>query len=539
MKITTVRESLLAGGCAAAVAVVSLSAGCQQEPIDPQALADHAADNVAAVFQSAAHSAQGNDGVGKAASRIGSGLSTVARSAGNVPLDPTHGSDGPGALPRLISPRSALGGTLRSVPGFRAVARPFASESMFGPSPVGGALYATEAPSELASDLDEAGGNLRRLLKERIFTAANLESKTDSEAIYLLRPDSTCRDLEDNSLDKKCVDNLTKVDLRVRLTRAGGGVRFEVLVGSERARPVALSISDVQVALDLYLGGLKTTSAILARNLGSDDDTPDVLEGALRWALTKESDHRASIALSITEAVTVEKRGDGAMKFKSATANPLLALTADGDAGTITGRTGLGKTEVFAPWQPDGNKNTGADMHLVLGGLTGAITFTEASDTVKLTGLGLGDGPTFLEVRGQRIMQVDLNENDGRAYDVSIDFDASGKPRLALSPRFDLSLAWKLAAVMGDFKKTPPAHMLDERYQLKLDPAGGMGPVFGPYENPTTHEGGLRLHAGKLTLSSSKVAMPFTLEAGQCLAGAEPAADQHPVLGAFKAGPCP
>jgi hypothetical protein len=536
MKITTVRDSLLAGGC---VATLALSA-CQQEAIDPQALAEHAADNVAAVFTSAAHSAEGNVGVEKTTSRLGDGLSTVARAGGNVALDPTHGQGS--ALPRLISPGMGLLATFRSVPAMRAVARPFATESMFGPSPVSGALYATAEKSELASDLDEAGQNLRRLLKERVFTAANLESKTDEEAIYLLRPDSTCRDLEDGSLDKKCADNLTKVELRVRLTRAGGGTRFELLVGSERALPLALNISDVQIALDTYFAGIKTSSAILARTLKQKDTTPEVFKGAMRYALTKEGEHRASVSMAITEAVEVKESATSTTRFKSAASAagaPLLALTADGDAGTITGSMGLTTTEVFAPWQPDGNKNTGAEMHAVMGGLTGAITFTKAADTVKLTGMGLGKGSTYLEVRGQRILQLDLNPNDGRVYDVAIDFDASGAPRLALSPRFDLTMAWKLSAVMGDFKTAPPAHMLDETYQLKLDPAAGMGPAFTSFEDKAAHEGGLRLLSGKLTLSSSKVAMPFTLEAGQCLSGREPAPGEHPVLGAFKAGTCP
>jgi hypothetical protein len=245
--------------------------------------------------------------------------------------------------------------------------------------------------------------------------------------------------------------------------------------------------------------------------------------------------------MAISEAIEVKEK-DSTTRFKTAASEPgapLFGLTVDGDAGTMTGRLGLTTTELFAPWQPDGNKNTGAEMHLVAGGLTGAITFTKAADSVKLTGLGLGKGATYLEVRGQRIFQLDLNENDGRAYDVAIDFDSAGAPRLAISPRFDLKMAWKLAAVAADFKSAPPAHMLDETYQLKLDPAQGLGPSFGPFENKAAHQSGLRLLAGKLTLSSSKVATPFTLDAGQCLIGKEPGAGEHPVLGAFAATTCP
>jgi hypothetical protein len=536
-KLFTLRDSLLASGCAASV---TLLAACQQEAElgDPQAVTAAAADNVAGIFESAAHAAQGNNAIGKTTGRIGDGLGVIAGSAGNVALDPTMGS---GALPRVITGGSALGATLRRLPAVRAVVRPLATESLFAPEPVAGALYAQSNDSELASDLDETGRSLRRLLKERVFAAGNLENKTDSEAIYLLRPDPTCRSLEEDGtpgeIDAKCADNLAKLPLRVRVTRAGSGARFELLVGSERARPLALTITDAQIAVDLDLGGVKTTSAILARTLNQKDDTPEVLKGALRYALTKEGPHRVALAMAVTQALEVDERGSGGARITSAATDPLLSLTADGDAGTITGRIGLGQTEVVDAWEPDGNKSSGADMRVVLGGLTGAITFTEASETVKLTGLGLGKGSTYMEVRGQRIFQLDLNESDGRAYDATIDFDSAGTPRLAISPRFDLVMAWKLAAVASDFKSAPAAHLLDERYQLKLDGASGMGPAFSPHESKNGD--GLRLLSGTLVLSSSKVATPVTVQSGQCLLGKEPAAGEHPVLGAFSAGPCP
>ena len=519
-------------------------AGCQQPAIDPEALAQQAGDNVSAVFESAALSAQANAGAGRATSRVGDGFGTISGSFRNVPLDA-----GGGPAP-YIRQRSLVERALLSVPGVRATVRPLATPSLLGPSRVGDAVHATaggtsDNGSELASDLDDTGRALRRFLRERVFVAANLESKTDSEAVYRLHPDPSCRDLDSDEIDRHCADTLTKVELRIRLSKDGNGSSLELLVGSERVRPVRLLIEPVRLALDYFLADTKRTSAILATALGQRDDAPDVLAGTIRLALSKEGPKAVSFSGSILQMVEIETRsGASPGTFRSAAADPVYKLTADGDKGTITGKVGLGATEWFGPWNPrepapGAPKNT--DLHVALAGLTGQITFTQATDDVALSGLGFGPGPLTVEVRGQRIFQMDLNARDGggRAFDLGISFDAQGSPRLAVTPRFDLDLAWKLGAVSGDFASPPASFLLDETYQIGLDPAAGAAPVIAPWRSPSDNQGGLRVVAGQLSIASSKAAAPVVVSAGRCLVGNKPTPEQHPVVGAFKAIDCP
>jgi hypothetical protein len=532
--------SLLGASTFGALALV---AGCQQEqPINPEALAQQASENIGAIFESAALSAQANPGAERAGSRIGSGVGTISGSFGNVPVGEDKGGGSPTPY---IRQRSVVERTLLSVPALRATLRPLATPSLLGPSRVGDALYATATEpaegTELASDLDDTGAALRRLMRERIFAAANLESKTDSEAIYLLRPDPTCRDLDSDEIDKSCADNLTKVPLRVRLSKEGGGSSMEFLVGSERARPARLLIEPTRIALDLYLGDLKRTSAILAKALGQSDDSPDGLSGTVRFALAKEGPKAASFSGAILQMVEVEqKSGSSPGRFRSAAADPIYKLTADGDKGTITGAVGLGATEFFAPWTPKEvapGTPSNTDLHVTMAGLTGEITFTQASEDVKLTRVGYGPGPLTVEVRGQRIFQMDLNAQHGRAYDLAVTFDAQGSPRLAFTPRFDLDMAFKFAAVAGDFNSPPPAFLLDETYQFALDPAAGANPVITPWKSASQE--GLRVAAGQLSIGSSKAGTPVVVSAGQCLVSAQATPEQHPVIGAFKAVDCP
>jgi hypothetical protein len=528
----------------------SLLAGCQKEaPIDAAALAAQASDSAAAIFSSAALSAQANEGAQKATSHLGSGLSTIAGSFERVPLDTGKTTTSP-----YIRQMSPVRTALLSVPAFRAVLRPLATESLLGPSPItlsptspagsSGALahvVTGEQSSELASDLDDTGQALGQLLRERVFVASNLESKSDSEAIYRLRADPTCRDLDDGHMDAGCEKNLDKVELRVRLSKsAASGAQIDLLVGSERAFPLRLIIDPAELATELYLGELKRSSAILATALGKSDDSPDVFKGTVRLALTKEGPKAVSFAAAILQTIEIEQtfgKSDPG-RFRSAAANPVWKLTADGDKGTITGMMGLGATEFFGPWNPKGTAAKNTDMHVMLGGLTGQITFTQASSDVKLTGLGWGAGPTYVEVRGQRIFQLDLNPQAARMFDLAISFDAQDKPVLAVAPRFDLTLGMHFGLVAADYGSPPPAHLLDETYDLALDPAAGATPVIAPWQSSTSDVRGLKLVAGQLSIGSSKAGAPVVVHAGQCLIARQPQAGDHPVIGAMQAADC-
>ena len=93
--------------------------------------------------------------------------------------------------------------------------------------------------------------------------------------------------------------------------------------------------------------------------------------------------------------------------------------------------------------------------------------------------------------------------------------------------------------VAADYSSPPPAHLLDETYEIVLDPAAGAGPVVAPWQSASSDEGGLKLVAGKLSIGSTKAAAPVVVNAGQCLVANQAQPGQHPVINAFKAADCP
>ena len=219
-------------------------------------------------------------------------------------------------------------------------------------------------------------------------------------------------------MDAQCEKNLNKVELRRAAVPDGGGAaQLDLLVGSERAFPLRVMIGQERLAVDLHLAEIKRTSAILAAALGETDDTPDVLKG--------------------TRAVRADQRGaqGGVVRRRD---------PADGRGGTEAGQVRSGRAafrgrrsdlqadrrwrqghhhgcdrvwrhQFYGSWDPKGNAAANTDLHLVMAGLTGQITFTQATNDVKLTGLGFGPGPTYVEVRGRRIFSMDLNQQGGRA----------------------------------------------------------------------------------------------------------------------------
>jgi hypothetical protein len=529
-----------------ALCLPSVGLACRSEPIDPGTMSQEAADRTADIVRSGALAMKGNQGATSALSDTGNGVGKMVRvfrlsgsdsgSGGTVVVPATPGGAAPGGT-QLVSRSSWGQRALQRLGGMAAVV----ASSTTGDSVTssgGAAGSGSASSSDVSADLDMAADTLRKLIRNRLLADTNLESKTDDEAIYRLNPDPTCRGLDDDKLDPDCVDTLTKLQVRLRLTRAGDGVEIGLLLAAERVHAVSVLVSSNQLALDVYFGAVKAAILAVAKELGEQPpELPGVMTGTVELSLTKDGPHKVTLASSVLEALEVVN-ADPKVTIRTAATKPAIALTADGDAGTITARINVAKTEVVVPWQP-GQHETGADADIVLGGLTGETTFTQASKTIVLEQLGLGAGPSYLDVRGQRILAAELNPSDGRAFDLSIDFDAQGNPRIAFAPRVDFSLACKLGLVAADFDEAPPSFLLDETYRLQIDPAAGLAPVLAPYQSTNPgDEGGIRVQSGVFSLSSSKVASPVTAAAGQCLVGNEPQPNAHPLLGALEVVTC-
>jgi hypothetical protein len=398
---------------------------------------------------------------------------------------------------------------------------------------------------------DDTADDLRLWLRERVLTQENLENKTDDEATYLLHPDPTCRALPQEgdpagtvpSLNQGCVDDLTRLAVRVVMRADGDGGRLKILIGPDRIELSQFVIHSDLLAVEVDLPKAYAATQVIDQTLGSDSPTPtrfEALAGRIRLAVHKDGEKKVTGSAAVLQAIniaTLESDGTPGPVVKLAASDPTFAVTADGVAETLTLATDLGALEVFAPWDPSGAGLHNRDLHVTVGGAYGTATFTEASDKVVATGVGVG--PTTIDAHGTRLFELGLNPNDARRFDVTVSLDDAGQPQLELQPRFDLSFGLHFGAVAGEFMDPPPSYVLNESYGVKLDNGGAPARLAG-VPSSATFNGGVKVSAGTLTISSTGAPSPVIVPAGRCLTGlSEAPSGTHPILGALSVVDCP
>jgi hypothetical protein len=536
----------------ALIMVASSSIISCDPPIDPELDSRIVAQKVAGIFESAARAmdALESDGPPPARGKAdAAGLERMAARLLGAEQAASQLPTGLGALRQLLlAPATAADGALelrdrRQRPP-RTLARrsdpPAASDDIAGSR--------AEPPSLLGAELRGGRGTLsgsriksaqevRRAIEDRLLAQANLESATGTEALYRLRPEVTCADPDDGRLEPDCESFLRKVELRLRMSRDGQDHVLDILVGPQKLQPVTLQISEQNIAATADLDRVKTAVAEVSRTLDEPDPgLPTVMRGRVTLTLGKEGTRTASLALGFRDMIEIRDDREGGA-FRTVAADPALVVRADGEARQVTSRASIGLTEVVGPLDDYQYRPTPSpDLRVVVAGLTGEGLFDLGKEEITLRKIGLGRGASFAEVRGNRVVELNLNAGDDRVFDAAITFTPEGLPRLALSPRFDLGLMFKLGLIASELSSPPPAHLLDESYRLLVDAADGQAPVLEAREH--ADGGGVRIVSGQVTLSSNRAEPPVKASAGQCLYPRDPAPGDHPVLGAVTVTSC-
>jgi hypothetical protein len=141
-------------------------------------------------------------------------------------------------------------------------------------------------------------------------------------------------------------------------------------------------------------------------------------------------------------------------------------------------------------------------------------------------------------VRGTKIGELNFNASNGRKMDLTIKQLPGDQARFELSPRLDLSLAFRFKAVAAELAEAPPEYVLDETYTVSM--SGASPVVVETVAKSMTGPGGFRMTAGSLNLStSSSAAATVQVPTGKCLGeNPDPAPGAHPLLGSFTAVDC-
>jgi hypothetical protein len=499
-----------------AAAGLTLAACESSTPIDPKAATQKAALNAEAVMHEtglAVGFTVGEEGTVKKI--MGSGNSA----ADSVVAPMLAGSQPPTAM-------------------LRAMVGPRVTRKMTG----------LELPSMMTPEeqFDEAGHELRRLMEERLFVDSNLESTNGDTATYLLHADPTCRPLPQDSdppgtvppIAADCAMDFEKVAVRITVTSDGDGVRFTVLVGPDRLELVTVFVHSDELAAQVNLPRAKAAAEYMQAQLGeaAPVQTFERLKGTLRASIKKTGAGTVKAAFSIVEALDIATMNGAA--FTTAATDPLIAITGDGNRKVARLDYGLGATKVESTWDPNGSGVANRDFQLTIGGLYGHLSLDEAAKEVTMNDIGIGQ--TKVTVRGNTILDLNLNADTMRRYSGKLSANTDGTTRVEITPKIDVSLAFDYNAIAADFTTPPDPAIAHETYAINFA-NGGAPAVLQNAPRTATFAGGLKVVAGTLTLGvASAPAQTITVTAGRCLTSRDPVPEgSNPVIGKLVAADCP
>ena len=381
-----------------------------------------------------------------------------------------------------------------------------------------------ESSFDARPDFERGVDEMVSFLNTKVFVDANLESSTSTSATYLIGPDTVCGDVNP---DAECVSGIRDLELRVVVTSPNqGDVSFDILLGSARHNPISIDVWQDTLAVQADLGAARSSMQHVATIAGEPEimeGLPDTMSGRMRMALQRPDANTLTAGFSVLQAIQIADAKEGYSAQIDATQDA-ATMRADIAAKTIELGVNWGAIDLAGPiknYEYSYDEQTGQeiessttfDMAMHLGGLTGSTVFQAAQDSLELTGIGLGQTTSTLDIDGKRVVSVDLNAQDGRAVDLKVSRTLEGNARVEVS-KVDLVTALKfgqLAHAVDDLDV--PEWALDETLKVLVD---GATPNVIEITDDL-----IRAVSGKITISSTHLGQTIEVSGDQCLVPVE------------------
>jgi hypothetical protein len=382
---------------------------------------------------------------------------------------------------------------------------------------------------------DAQAALLEKMLRERIFTEANVESTEGDSTIFRINGDDVCT-TGDAAPDADCVKAVDQLEVRIRATNTGkDGLDLGFQLGAKRDEPLVLSFGKDTVAVIVDLAESKDAVVTLAPEAAAE--LPRVMVGKVELRLTKNGEQDLTFSTGILNAIQIEVDADGAThSFSTAKASPLSELRINEASKRVSFDLNLGTTEYKGPY---GGTSSLSSQQVVysLSGLSFAFSAEEGQEDFVIAHVGLGEAQSYMSLNGTKVLTADLNALSGRHFDLNLSRGADGLPLVRVLPEFDLVTKFLLAPLKADTTAEVPSFYEDQTYRVRL--TGSSAPSFRPVAAHTTtgFPGGLQVVSGELTLNGKEAQV--TVPAGKCLVGKETLAEgAHPLLGHFATSDC-
>jgi hypothetical protein len=344
-------------------------------------------------------------------------------------------------------------------------------------------------------------------LNDKLFTDANHVG----EGVFVVPASLVCtRTTVDptgnpaETIDAACADRLAKAELRIRTAKADGALVFALQLDADHDEPLILTLTHTSIAITADLDGTQRAIVALATLFG--EDLPNAaLAGQVTGKLEILGVAKAKLSVAIDRALSIQLAsagaqlgGTGAFVLSSAAAE-VASITLDGTAKSGSLNVGLGETAFKLAAGDDGRR-----FELDLPGITAGAAFA-SGQPLALTHLGLGGRATTVSISGVRAQTIELNPQDGRAFDAMVSHDpVTGTDTLAVTPKLDLQMTVD-HAVLGD---TAPVYDVT---RVVLEGSLRSGGASDQIE----------VAQGAFRVETSPASYGFTASAGQCVTDAE------------------
>lgn len=410
----------------------------------------------------------------------------------------------------LREANAAISGGTQAIPGAAALAvvdRVLGSDPQIGPSlravTERVAARASAAPDDTSAAIDVDA--LIARLNDKLFTDANHVGDGIYEVPASLVCTTTTVDSSGNSIetiDGKCAEQLASAELRVRTAKEGDALVLAIQVDAAHDEPLIFTLTHTSLAITVDLDDAQRAFVALAGVF--DADIPNArLSGQVTAALEilGTAKLRASLAIDRALSIAFAKAGaslDGPDAFVLSSAKAeVIAVTLDGKGRSGSLALGLGETAIKAP--ADGKR-----VELDLAGATATALFVDGQP-LELKHVSMGNRTTTVSIDGVRAVAIDLNAQDGRAFDATVSHDAgTGTDTLEVTPKLDLQLTVDHAVLGG----TRPVYDVT---RVMLD-----GSVRG---SDTSDQ--VEVLAGSFSVTTDPATYGFAATAGQCVIAAD------------------
>ena len=396
---------------------------------------------------------------------------------------------------------------------------------------------------------------ITQMLVEQLFNDANYQG----DGNYAIPASLACASDVDPSLpgdglpegpalDPDCVANLAAIQPLIHVESAGDGLDFDLLIGPDKDNPLSLELRTNSLSVVADLAAAKRSAEHITSVTNDTLDLPQTIEGVVAATIELHAPKDISLSLAIRSDITISGDIEGeAVSFGLEATDPLLSLRVDEIAQEVTALVDLKRTQLSMPLHLFGGSSVDDQqgdpaltpdnrrLDIDWKGYSTTLSLSDAAQSFALTNIGLGDGQSTLKLDGQTFFGLEMNADDGHAFDLDIAEVTGALPIVAISPKLDLELFLDMRILAEEGDEEVPASLAGETYVLEID---GAAPSIQSIES-SPDEGAIKVVTGEMRLSSSSATGDIQVVAGQCLVGSELTEGEHDLLGYLAAGDCP